>query len=280
MKLIADSGATKAAWCLSDGASHTYIETPGINPYFLKGAQIQDLLQTHLLPQLPDTAIDQICYYGAGCGKIENAKCVEKTLKKVFPKSEVNVATDLAAAAKALCGHSEGVACILGTGSNSCVFDGKRVVKNNPAPGFILGDEGSGAYLGKKVLQHYIYHTFDDDLMQQFQERYRTDYPHILDNVYKQSQPNRYLASFTTFLTANRGHFMIENIIEDGLNDFFFTHLYKYTETWTLPIHFTGSIAWHFQDVLEHLCHTMELQLGKVIKAPIEGLVAYHAAEA
>jgi glucosamine kinase len=280
MILIADSGATKAAWCLVDGATHTYLETPGINPYFLKAPQIQDLLQSSLVPQLNGAEICQVCYYGAGCGKPENVKMIERSLKKVFPQAVVNVATDLAAAAKALCGHAEGVACILGTGSNSCVFDGEKVIKNNPAPGFILGDEGSGAYLGKKVLQHYIYHTFDDDLMQQFQENYRTDYPHILDHVYKQPQPNRYLASFTTFLTANRGHFMIENIIEDGLNDFFFTHLYKYTETWTLPIHFTGSIAWYFKDVLEQLCHAMELQLGNVIKAPIEGLVAYHTEKA
>ena len=134
--------------------------------------------------------------------------------------------------------------------------------------------------LGKKVLQHFIYHTFDDELMQQFQEKYRIDYTAILEHVYQQPQPNRYLASFTKFLTANRGHFMIENIIEDGLNDFFFTHLYKYTETWTMPIHFTGSIAWHFKDVLENLCGAMELQLGNVVKAPIEGLVAYHTGKA
>jgi glucosamine kinase len=276
MLLIADSGATKAAWCLSNGSTHTYLETPGISPYFLKGAQIQELLQTQLVPQLNGADIQEICYYGTGCSKPENAKLIERSLKKVFSQACVNVATDLQAAAKSLCGHAEGVACILGTGSNSCVFDGKKVVKNNPAPGFILGDEGSGAYLGKKVLQHFIYHTFDDELMQQFQEKYRTDYTTILQQVYQQPQPNRYLASFTTFLTANRGHYMIENIIEDGLNDFFFVHLYKYAETWTLPIHFTGSIAWHFRDVLDTLCHAMELQLGHVVKAPIEGLVAYH----
>ncbi len=276
MKLIADSGATKTAWCLTDGATTTYLETKGINPSHQDAGQIQAVLQTELLPQPGVAAVDTICFYGAGCARPENAKLVQSALKKVFPKARVSIDTDLAAAAKALCGHKKGVACILGTGSNSCVFNGKKITKNNPAPGFILGDEGSGAYLGKKVLQHYIYHTFDADMLERFQQQFKTDYNAILQRVYKEPLPNRYLASYTTFLSANRGHYMIENIIEDGLSDFFFTHLYKYTETWTLPVHFTGSIAWHFKDVLRNICHSLELQLGNVIQSPIEGLVKYH----
>lgn len=276
MKLIADSGATKAKWCLTDGTTKRYLETNGITPSHQNEAQIQALVQTELLPQLNGAAVDEVCFYGAGCSRIENAKLVQMALKKTFSKVKVTVDTDLSAAAKALCGHQKGVACILGTGSNSCVFNGKKIVKNNPAPGYILGDEGSGAYLGKKVLQHYIYHTFDADMLERFQEQYATDYNTILQQVYKEPLPNRYLASFTTFLSANRGHYMVENIIEDGLSDFFFTHLYKYTETWTLPVHFTGSIAWHFKDVLSTICHSLELQLGTIIQAPIEGLVNYH----
>jgi glucosamine kinase len=276
MKLIADSGATKAAWCLTNGKVHKYLETKGISPFYLDAGQIQTLLQTELVPQLKEATIDSIHYYGAGCGQPENAKLVQSALKKVFPKVPVSVDTDLTGAAKALCGHAKGVACILGTGSNSCVFNGKKITKNNPAPGYILGDEGSGAYLGKKVLQHFIYHTFDADMLERFQEQYKTDYSTILHQVYKEPMPNRYLASFTTFLTANRGHYMIENIIEDGLTDFFFTHLYKYREIWTQPVHFTGSIAWHFKDVLSTICHSLELQLGTIVQAPIKGLVSYH----
>lgn len=252
------------------------METKGINPYYLNAAQIQELLLTELMPQMKNVAVNSIYYYGAGCGQPENVKLVHAALKKVFSKAKVSVDTDLAGAAKALCGHQKGVACILGTGSNSCVFNGKKVTKNNPAPGFILGDEGSGAYLGKKVLQHFIYHTFDADMLERFQQQYQTDYRTILQHVYKAPMPNRYMASFTTFLSANRGHFMIENIIEDGLADFFFTHLYKYTETWTLPVHFTGSIAWHFKDVLSTICHSLELQLGTIVQAPIERLANYH----
>jgi len=238
--------------------------------------QIQALLQTELVPQLKSAAVSSIYYYGTGCSQPENAKLVQGALKKVFPKVTVSVDTDLTAAAKALCDHEKGVACILGTGSNSCVFNGKKIMKNNPAPGFILGDEGSGAYLGKKVLQHFIYHTFDADMLERFQQQFQTDYNTILQQVYKEPLPNRYLASFTTFLSANRGHYMIENIIEDGLTDFFFTHLYKYRETWTQPVHFTGSIAWHFRDTLANICQSLELQLGTIVQAPIEGLVSYH----
>jgi N-acetylglucosamine kinase-like BadF-type ATPase len=206
-----------------------------------------------------------------------NINLVKKGIRKAFPNSnKIEVASDLVGAARSLCGRSKGVACILGTGSNSCVYNGKRIVRNNPAPGFILGDEGSGAYLGKKVVQYFIYNTFDEDLMHRFNLRFQTDYRSILNHVYKGEWPNRYLASFTPFLSENRGHYMVENILEDGISDFFITHLYKYPETWLYPIHFTGSVAWHFRDVIKELCSNFELTLGSIRQAPIDGLVAYH----
>ena len=140
----------------------------------------------------------------------------------------------------------------------------------------MLGDEGSGAYLGKRVIQHFLYNTFDEDLMLRFEKQFNTNANEILEHVYKQPQPNRYLASFAIFLAENRDHFMIENIIEDGLNDFFFTHLHKYRESWLYPISFVGSVAYGFKDVLKDLCNTYELEFGKVIKQPMDGLVAYH----
>ena len=184
--------------------------------------------------------------------------------------------TDLLGAARALCKDEKGIACILGTGCNSCYYDGKKVVKNSPGLGYVLGDEGSGAYLGKKVLQYYLYKTFDEELMFAFEKKYNTDVDEILNRVYKQPQPNRYLASFALFLAENRNHYMIENIIEDGLNDFFFTHLCKYRESWLYPVHFTGSIAFGFKDVIKSLCNSYEMELGNIIKQPIDGLVHYH----
>ncbi len=277
VKLIADSGATKAEWCLlGDGKKKTVI-TQGISPYFLNTEQIKELILKELKPKLKNIEVDEVYYYGTGCANPDNAKSVKKAVGKVFTDAKIEVNHDLMAAARALCGHEKGIACILGTGSNSCYYNGKRIVKNSPGLGYVLGDEGSGAYLGKKVIQYYLYGTFDYELRGRFDLTYTTTVTEILENVYKKPLPNRYLAGFARFLAENRGHYMIENIIEDGLNDFFFNHLCKYRESWTLPINFAGSVAFGFKDVLQQLCNSYEFDLGKVMKNPMEGLVAYHS---
>ena len=274
--LIADSGATKAEWCLIHNGKKKILFTQGISPYFLSTDQIAELVQRELKSQLKNKEVDQIFYYGTGCANPINAKNVKKALLKVFNDSSVTVKTDLMAAARAVCGHEKGIACILGTGSNSCYFNGRTIVKNSPGIGYVLGDEGSGAYLGKKVIQYYLYNTFDEDLRTRFDARFVTTPSEILDNVYKKPLPNRYLASFTMFLAENRGHYMIENIIEDGLNDFFFQHLCKYAEVWKYPVSFVGSVASGFRDVLQELCNSYEFELGTVLKNPMEGLIKYH----
>ncbi len=276
VKLIADSGATKAEWCLLKNGRKKTLFTQGISPYFLNTEQIYQLLETELKPRLRKEKIDEIYYYGTGCANPVNARSVKKALSKSFSGSKVEVTHDLMGAARALCGREKGVACILGTGANSCYYNGKKILKNSPGLGYVLGDEGSGAYLGKKVIQYYLYGTFDDELRGRFDLTYTTNASEILENVYKKSLPNRYLAGYARFLADNRGHYMIENIIEDGLNDFFFTHLCKYRETWSLPIHFAGSIAFGFKDVLQQLCNSYEFELGRVLKNPMEGLIEYH----
>jgi N-acetylglucosamine kinase-like BadF-type ATPase len=236
------------------------------------------MLNKELKPKLKKERIGQIHYYGTGCSNPQNVKNIQKALKEVFPSTQkIQVTHDLMGAARALCGKTKGVACILGTGSNSCYFDGRRIVKNSPGLGYVLGDEGSGAYLGRKVIQHYLYKTFDEELTARFDAKYKTSHIEILDNVYKKPLPNRYMASFALFLAENRGHYMIENIIEDSLNDFFFNHLYKYRESWLYPIHFTGGVAWAFKDVIKNLCQSYELQLGRIIKNPMQGLIEYHS---
>jgi len=274
--LIADSGATKCEWCLVEKGKTRKITTQGISPYFLNHEQILALLNKELLPKLKNAKITEVHFYGTGLSNPDNLVIIKKVLKKTFPGAKTEVQTDLLAAARALCGKAKGIACILGTGSNSCYYNGRKIVKNSPGIGYILGDEGSGAYLGKKVVQYYLYNTFDEDLSTRFEKRFQATGIDILEQVYKHPLANRYLASFAIFLAENRGHYMIENIIEDGLNDFYFTHLYKYRESWTLPIHFIGSIAFGFRDVLKELCNTYELELGKVLKAPMQGLIEYH----
>ena len=276
-KLIADSGATKAEWCLLKNGKKKTVFTQGISPYFLNTEEITELLKKELLPKLKNEVVDEVYYYGTGCANPTNAKSVKKAVSKIFIEAKVDVNHDLMAAARALCGRKKGIACILGTGSNSCYYDGKKIVKNSPGLGYVLGDEGSGAYLGRKVIQYYLYGTFDDELRARFDAAYTTNASAILENVYKKPMPNRYLAGFCRFLAENRGHYMIENIIEDGLNDFFFTHLCKYRETWTLPVSFAGGVAFGFQDVLKQLCSSYEFELGNIMKNPMEGLAEYHS---
>jgi glucosamine kinase len=274
--LIADSGSTKTQWCLLSGGKKKMIATQGISPYFMDDDIIGKILSKELLPKIGSDKVDSVFYYGTGCSNATNVALIKRCIKKLYPKAKITIDHDLLGAAKALCGDEKGIACILGTGSNSCYYNGKKVVKNSPGLGFILGDEGSGTHLGKKVLQHYLYGTFDAELMDKFEARFPHNVADILDNVYKKELPNRFLANFTNFLVENRGHFMIENIIEDSLNDFFFNHIYKYRESWTMPINFVGSVAYGFKDVLKQMCADYEIKLGKVIKDPMVGLIQYH----
>jgi len=276
--LLADSGATKCEWCLAETKKRTKtVFTQGISPYFLSTPQIETIIRTELLPNFKKVPpIEAVYYYGTGCSNPENVKIVKKAITNSFPGSEVQVGTDLLGAARALCGDEKGIACILGTGSNSCYYNGKKIVKNSPGLGYVLGDEGSGAYLGRKVLQYFLYNTFDEELRYKFDAKYATTNMEILENVYKKPLPNRYLASYTLFLAENRGHYMIENIIEDGLNDFFFSHLCKYTESWTMPIHFVGGVSFAFSDIIKDLCHSYEFEMGTILKNPMEGLIQYH----
>ncbi|MBK8610934.1 MAG: N-acetylglucosamine kinase [Chitinophagaceae bacterium] len=274
--LLADSGSTKTEWCLMNGKKNKTIYTQGLSPYFLTTEQITDIIRDELKVKMNKVEPDEIYFYGTGCSNAENVRSVKKAIQKQFVNAEVTVDHDLMGAAKALCGREKGIACILGTGSNSCFYNGKKIVKNIPGLGYVLGDEGSGTHLGRKVIQHYLYGTFDEDLMDRFQAKYKTNRDEILTAVYKKPLPNRYLAAFTVFLTENRGHYMIENIIEDSFNDFFFNHIYKYKECWTMPVNFVGSVAHVFKDVLQDMCNSYELKLGKVFKKPMDGLVKFH----
>jgi glucosamine kinase len=278
IQLIADSGSTKAEWCLIDGKKKKTFFTQGLSPYFLSTEQIQKILEQELKTKMKQVEPDEVFFYGTGCSNPNNVILVKKAIQKVFKKAKISVDHDLMGAAKALCGKEKGIACILGTGSNSCFYNGKKIIKNSPGLGYVLGDEGSGAYLGKKVIQYFLYNTFDEDLMDRFKAKFNTNNNEILEAVYKKPLPNRYLANFTIFLAENRGHYMVENIIEDGFNDFFFNHVYKYRESWTLPINFIGSVAFGFKDVLKEMCSSYELQLGTVLKKPMDGLIKYHKA--
>lgn len=275
-QLIADSGATKTEWRVIGSGKPVSFFTTGISPYHMNQKQIEETLLMEFPKLVLKKEFSAIYYYGTGCYTTANANIVKKALQKILIAKQFHVTHDLMGAAIALCGNEKGIACILGTGSNSCFFDGKRIVKNSPGLGFILGDEGSGAYLGKKVIQHFLYETFDAELMDAFRDTYQTDKEEILHKVYKEPFANRYLASFTKFLSANRGHYIIENIIEDGLRDFFNQHLIRYTQLTNNPVHFVGSIGFFFKDKIADLCNDYNINIGKISKQPMDGLAAFH----
>lgn len=279
--LLADSGATKTEWRLLGNHRKKVVITQGLSPYFVNTEQITGILQKELVPKLKNTVPPtSIYFFGTGCSNPENNEIVKKALKNVFPKAKASVDHDMAGAARSLCHSKKGIACILGTGSSSCYFDGKKVAKERTGLGYALGDEGSGAYLGRKVIQYFLYDTFDEELAAAFGVQFpgvnRTD---ILENVYKKPFPSRYLARFAVFLSENRGHYMVENILEDGLNDFFFQHIIRFQECWKYPVHFVGGVAYGFRDVIKTLCENYGLECGRILKRPMDGLAEYYGKE-
>ncbi|HEY6436980.1 MAG TPA: hypothetical protein VIY47_10330, partial [Ignavibacteriaceae bacterium] len=208
VKLIADSGATKTEWCLLKGGKKKLATTQGISPYFFTEEKVIDLLEKELYPSLPglDTTTE-IHYYGTGMRNPGNVNMVKKSLKHVFSKASIEINDDMLAAARALNGRNKGLACNLGTGSFVCYYNGKKIAKETPGIGYILGDEGSGAHLGKKVIQYFLYNTFDEELRYKFEKKYNIGPVEILENVYRKPLANRYLASFSFFLYENRGHY-------------------------------------------------------------------------
>jgi N-acetylglucosamine kinase-like BadF-type ATPase len=272
--LIAESGSTKTDWVLlKKGKKVEEQKTDGMNPNLETGADIVAMLEQQMsLKHKPE----EIFFYGAGVNSKKTAAVVKEALAAFFNISAISVENDTLAAARGLCGDKKGMVCILGTGSNACYYDGKKIKDQLPSLGFIAGDEGSGNQMGKKVLQHYAYNTFDAELRQAFEERFGVGMEEKITRLYKQPFPNRYLASFVPLLADHRGHYMVENIIEDCFQDFFHNHLMKYRQSWRHPIYFTGSVAYVFSDVIRSLCEQYEFELGKIEQNPMKGLIAYH----
>lgn len=274
-KLIAESGSTKTDWVLlQKGKKHKYFKTEGINPYLQRTADI--IAQLEMQWSHKET-VDEIYFYGAGINSKSNKEIVKSALQVFFETKKVEVESDMLAAARGLSQDKKGMICILGTGCNACFYDGKKIKDQLPSLGYIAGDEGSGNHMGKRILQYYAYNTFDTELRMYFEEHFGDDMNLIIDKLYKQPFPNRFLASFVPLLVANRGHFMVENIIEDSFIEFFQQHLFKYRQSWKHPIYFTGSIAFLFKDVITDLCHQYEFELGRILQNPLDGLLEYHS---
>lgn len=277
MILIADSGSTKTDWRLMDATGvHEQVYTAGINPQYIDANQIYSIFEAELLPKLQEKNPTVIYYYGAGCSSPDRNLRVEQALKKAYPNSEVHVDHDLLAAARALCGHQPGVACILGTGSNSCLYDGKNIVDNVPSLGFLMGDEGSGAYLGKMLIRAYLYRELPEELATSLKNRYHLTKDSILDAVYYSDMPSTYLATFAKFMGEKRKDPVIHSMIYQNFDEFFERHVCKYKGYTEVPVNFVGSIAYHFSDTLQQVAKKYGAHIGTIITSPSEGLIAYH----
>lgn len=277
MILIADSGSTKTDWCIvENGVPLQQIFTKGTNPFFQSEEEISNEIATVLLPQLQTNELDAVYFYGAGCGFPDKIETMHRAISKHLKvKGEVEVSTDMLAAARGLCGHSAGIACIMGTGSNSCYYDGKDIVTNVSPLGFILGDEGSGACLGKLLVGDLLKNQMTPELKEKFLTQFSLTPADIIDRVYRKPFPNRFLASLSPFLFQNLNEPCIRTLVFDSIKAFLKRNVMQYDYQHS-KVHFIGSVAFYYKELLAEAAQETGIQLGTIIKSPMEGLIEYH----
>ena len=276
MILIADGGSTKTEWCVADqGKQVQRIITKGMNPFFQTEEEISDEILSVLIPELKTTTFDALYFYGAGCIP-EKVPMMQQALGKHLVVKTIEVNSDMLAAARGLSGRNPGIVCILGTGSNSCFYDGEKLAANVPALGFILGDEGSGAVLGKLLVGDVLKNQLPAGLKEKFLEKYDLTQATIIDRVYRQPFPNRFLASLSPFL---EDYIEVPEIRALLLNAFkaFLNRNVKQYDYQNNKVHFIGSIAYYYKEILEAAIYECGMQLGSIVQSPMEGLVLYHA---
>lgn len=276
MILIADSGTSKTDWRVihQDGKISQY-RGVGFNPYYMTAEEMAVQMRHDFLVNLKDE-IEEIFYYGAGCAAPDRKAEVTHALRSIFSTAKIHVDHDLSAAARATCGHHAGIACILGTGSNSCDYDGKNILATRPAAGYILGDEGGGCYVGRKFLMDFIHEEMPVKIREAAIERFQITQNIIQDHVYRQPFPSRYMASFCRFITENKTHPYCYGLFYNSFKDFFAKHVCKYPNFQEKPVNFVGSIAYYNSDILRKAAADTGIHVNLIIESPIAGLTLYH----
>lgn len=276
MILIADSGSSKTDWRVihQDGkiSQHRGV---GFNPYYQTSEEMAIQMRHDFLVNI-ESEISEIHYYGAGCSSPERKLEVEQALRTIFSSAKITVDHDLAAAAHATCGHKAGIACILGTGSNSCDYDGQNIIDSRPAPGYILGDEGGGGYVGRKFLRDFINGDMPSEIKEELVEKFHLTANTIQEHVYRKPFPNRYMASFCRFITEHKTNPYCYGLFYDSFQDFFDTHVCRYQNHHEKPVNFVGSIAYYNSDILRKAAIDRGLNVNIIIESPIAGLTLYH----
>jgi N-acetylglucosamine kinase-like BadF-type ATPase len=278
MMLIADSGSTKTDWrIIDDQGNIEQARTQGFNPYYQSTEDIKKELMESLRPQVK-VAIKEVYFYGAGCNNQEKNRIVELAIQSVFGDVLVSVNSDLLAVARGLCGKEPGIACILGTGSNSCYYDGSEIVKHIPPWGTWLGDEGSASVMGRKLVILYLNQELPDHLQQAFTKRYPELKETVMDHVYRQPYPNRYLGQFSRFLYHQMKDRFVYQFIYSNFQEFLERKVLKYPNATELPVHFCGSIGFYFNSILRKAATDKNLHITNIVETPIAGLTLYHRA--
>jgi len=277
MRLIADSGSTKTDWVLTiEKGVERRFHTQGINPFHQSEESILTILREELVTQLPALDAEElsIAFYGSGV-RPELEPVMERLLRTALPTATaVEAHSDLLGAARAVCGHREGIACILGTGANSCLYDGLRIVSNTPPLGYILGDEGSGAVLGRRFLNALYKDGLSKELNDAFVQQTGLTMADVIDRVYRQPLANRFLASLCPFVHEHLDDEAVRDMVTDGFRDFFRKNIVPYGRR-DLPVAFVGSVAWYFQEQLAVAASDEGFLLGNVVKSPLKGLVSF-----
>jgi len=276
MVLIADCGSTKTDWVLCEGDEVIVrARTQGLNPTHQESEEIFNILSAELTNEITTHTPEKIYFYGAGCAYETANNRMRQALAKIFSTKEIEINSDLLAAARALCKHEEGIACILGTGSNSCLFDGEKIIDNTPSLGYILGDEGSGAHLGRQLLSDCIKKQLPSKIREKFFEQYELNIATILEKTYHSSLPNRWLASFTPFLSEYKNLPEINTMLKECFKQFFQRNTMTYRRSW-LPIHIIGNIGVHFSEEIKETAESLGLSIGNIVDSPMDGLIEYH----
>lgn len=278
MILIADSGSTKTDWRLMDGSTEvSQVKTKGFNPYYQDPEEMVNEVESELVPAYGKTNVETIHFYGAGCSTMERQKKVTDALYPFFSEAEIFVHSDLIGAARSLSGDKPGIVCILGTGSGSCLYDGKKVDKSIPSLGFILGDEGSGAWLGKSMITDYLRGHMPKKVIETINQKLHIDKESILEHVNHKPMPSRYLAGFAKFISENANQTYFYQLLFDSFTAFAKNYIIRYSNYFEFNCHFVGSIAYHNQDVLNHVAKYTGFKIGNINKSPIDGLTKYHS---
>lgn len=274
--LIADSGATKTDWCLTrEGEILQRFSGKGISPVYQTEEKIAEEIKQHVFPNLGNVPLTAIHFYGTGCIP-EKIPLVRNAIYQSFPINAIYIYSDLIAAAHSLCGHEPGIACILGTGSNSCEWDGEKILKQISPLGFILGDEGSGASLGKQLVSDALKNQLSDGLKEELLDEYGLTPSLIIDRVYRQPFPSRFLASLSPFLLKHINDQRIRRIVTESFSDFLERNVMQY-DYQKNKVNFVGSIAWHYADLLKEITIGKGIEIGKITQSPMPGLIKYYA---